>query len=94
MRTTEKTILNPSGIHARPAAVFVRTAAGFKSKINIENLDRDSALADAKSMISVMVVGVKTGHRIRISADGPDEDAAIEALAAAIDGGLGETLPD
>ena len=44
-------------------------------------------------MISVMVVGVKTGHRIRISADGPDEDAAIEALEAAIDGGLGETLP-
>jgi phosphotransferase system HPr (HPr) family protein len=93
MRSTERTVLNPSGIHARPGATFVRTAARFGSKITLENLDRESPVIDAKSILSVMGSGVKQGHRIRITADGPDEDDAIAALEAAIDGGLGESLP-
>ena len=48
---------------------------------------------DAKSIIAVMSSGVSTGHRVRVTADGPDEDAAIEALEAFIAAGLGETLP-
>lgn len=93
MRTTEKTVLNPSGIHLRPAALFVKAAAGFASKITLENLSLGKAPVDAKSMIGVMTAGSRQGHQVRITADGPDEDAAIEALEAAIDGGLGETLP-
>ena len=65
MRTLETTILNPSGIHARPGALFVRTAAGFGSKITLENLDRESPAVDAKSILSVMQAAVGRGHRVR-----------------------------
>ena len=71
MRTTEQTIRNPSGLHARPAAMFVRAAAGFGSKVTLENLDRDGATPiDAKSIIAVMSSGVSKGHRVRLTADG------------------------
>lgn len=90
MRTIERTVTNPSGLHARPAAMFVRQAAAFASRITLENLDRSSAPVDAKSILMVLGSGVSNGTRIRISADGPDEDAAIEALAAFADAGMGE----
>lgn len=93
MRTIDQTIRNPSGLHARPAAMFVRTAAGFASRITLENLDRGTAPVDAKSIIAVMSSGVATGHRVRVTAEGADEDTAIEALDAFIAAGLGETLP-
>jgi phosphotransferase system HPr (HPr) family protein len=93
MRTTERTVLNPSGIHLRPAAVFVKTAAGFASKVTLENVELGKAPVDAKSMISVMTAGARQGHRVRIAAEGPDEEAAIEALEALIDAGIGETIP-
>ena len=93
MRTIDQTIRNPSGLHARPAAMFVRTAAGFTSRITLENLDRGTAPVDAKSIIAVMSSGVATGHKVRVTAEGADEDAAIEALDAFIASGLGETLP-
>ena len=93
MRTIDQTIRNPSGLHARPAAMFVKTAAGFASRITLENLDRGTAPVDAKSIIAVMSSGVATGHRVRVTAEGADEDAAIETLDAFIASGLGETLP-
>ena len=62
--------------------MFVRTAAGFGSKITLENLDRDAATPiDAKSIIAVMSSGVSKGHRVAGDGRGPDEDAAIDALA-------------
>ena len=92
MRTIDQTVRNPSGLHARPAAMFVKTAAGFASRITLENLDRGTAAVDAKSIIAVMSSGVSTGHTVRVTADGPDEDRAIETLDAFIAAGLGETL--
>jgi len=92
MRTTERTVLNPSGLHARPAAMFVRTAAGFRSKVTLENLERGTAAVDAKSILMVMGAGVSKGHRIRVTADGADEDDAITTIEAFIDGGMGETI--
>jgi phosphotransferase system HPr (HPr) family protein len=94
MRTTEQTIRNPSGLHARPAAMFVRTAAGFGSRITLENLDRGTAPIDAKSIIAVMSSGVSKGHRVRVTADGADEEAAIETLEAFIASGMGETIAE
>lgn len=93
MRTTEQTVLNPSGLHARPAAMFVRTAAGFASKVTLENLDRSLGPIDAKSILGVLSSGVSKGHRIRVTAEGADADAAIETLEAFIAGGMGETIP-
>ena len=92
MRSTERTVLNPSGLHARPAAMFVRTAAGFTSKVTLENLERGTAAVDAKSILMVMGAGVSKGHRIRVTADGADEDDAITTIEAFIDGGMGETI--
>jgi len=95
MRSTEQTVHNPSGLHARPAAMFVKTAAGFGAKITLQNLDREGAAPiDAKSIIAVMSSGVSKGHRVRVTADGPDEDAAIDTLEQFIASGMGEAIAE
>jgi phosphocarrier protein HPr len=93
MRTTEKTVLNASGIHARPAATFVKLASTFKSAITIANLTRGGDAKNAKSMLAMMGSGIEKDHLVRVAAEGEDEDAAIAAIEAAIDSGLGEPLP-
>ena len=94
MQTIEVTVRNASGLHARPAALFVQTAAKFASKITVENVDRGSKPADAKSILLVLTAGVRRGHRVRLSADGPDEADAISALEAAVRSGLGEPIEE
>jgi phosphotransferase system HPr (HPr) family protein len=85
------TITNAAGLHARPAALFVRTAAGFESSIRVRNLSRDAAReADAKSILSMMTLGIEQGHIISISAEGPDEAAAIDALRTLAEGNIDE----
>lgn len=92
MKTAQLTVRNPSGLHARPAALFAETAAGFTALITVENLDRGSRPVDAKSILFVLTTGVQQGHRIQLIADGPDEDAALEALRSVVDSGLGEAI--
>ena len=92
MRTIELAVVNKSGLHARPANLMVEAAAGFAARITVENLDRGSRAVDAKSILMVLTAGVQRGHRIRLAADGPDENQAIEALTALIAGGLGEGI--
>lgn len=91
MRSVELVVRNPSGLHARPAALFVRTAGQFRSRITVENLTSQKT-ADAKSLLLVLTTGVQRGHRIRIAADGPDEAEAIAALSGLVASGLGEAL--
>lgn len=75
------TIDHPAGLHLRPAALFVKTAARFESHITIANLDRvGRPESDAKSMFGVMQQAVSQGHRVRLRADGTDAEAALEAL--------------
>lgn len=90
MRSIEVVIPNPSGLHARPATLFTQQAARFQAKVSIENLDRGKGPVDAKSLLMLLTAGVSRDHRIRITADGADEDAAIDALVELIDSGLGE----
>ena len=90
MATTEVQVTNPSGLHARPAARFVEAAAGFASRITVENLDRGSRPVDAKSLLMLLTAGVVRGHRVRITAEGPDADAAVETLHDLVASGLGE----
>ncbi len=92
MRAEEVEVRNPSGIHARPAALFVKTAARFVSTISLENVTKGKAPANAKSIMAVMGSGAARGHIVRLTADGPDEDQAITVLHDLITGGLGETL--
>jgi phosphotransferase system HPr (HPr) family protein len=84
---------NPSGLHARPAAVFVKAAMGFKSDVRITNLTRDAGkTATAKSMLGVLGLGVSKGHEIRITAEGEDADEAVRTLRDLVDSGLGEAI--
>ena len=72
---------HPSGLHLRPAALFVKTAARFESRITISNLDRvGRPETDAKSMFGLMQQGVSEGHRVRLRAEGPDAEIALQTL--------------
>ncbi len=80
-------IVNKLGIHARPAAEIVKSAARFKSSITII---RDDMEVNGKSIMGVMMLAAECGATILIRADGPDEDGAVEGLAAVIANGFGE----
>lgn len=90
MRSIELVIANPSGLHARPAALFVQEAARFPCSITVANLDRAGKAVDAKSILMLMTIGISHGHRIRIIADGQLENEALAALEALVTSGLGE----
>ena len=90
LKSVEIEIRNESGLHARPAAVVVRAAAGFRSRIGLENATLAGPTADAKSLVGVLAAGVERGHRVRIWAEGDDEAEAIEVLSELLRGGLGE----
>jgi phosphocarrier protein len=87
MAEREVVIVNKLGIHARPAAEIVKTASRFKSNITII---RDDLEVNAKSIMGVMMLAAEQGARITLRADGPDADAAIDALAALIAAKFGE----
>ena len=89
MKEVIKTVINPNGIHARPASIFVQECKKFQSKVTVENIAAGKS-TDAKSILGVMSLGMTKGTEIKITAEGPDEDAAIEAIAALIDSGCGE----
>lgn len=94
MRSIDLLVRNPSGLHARPASLFAEAAARFGAHITVQNLDRGGPAVDAKSILFVLTTGVQAGHRIRLTAAGPDEAAAIETLRSLVQEGLGETIPD
>jgi phosphotransferase system HPr (HPr) family protein len=95
MAQAEIEVRNPSGLHARPAAEFVRAASGFAADVRLTNLTRDeSRSASAKRVLGVMGLGVGRGHRVRLEADGADADDAIATLVELVAGGLGEEIPD
>jgi phosphotransferase system HPr (HPr) family protein len=89
-RSAELVIHNQSGLHARPAATFVRAAAGFRSSISVRNTSRNGTVVDAKSILGVLGLGVSPGHHIVLTVDGDDEDAAIAALTELVASGIGE----
>jgi phosphotransferase system HPr (HPr) family protein len=86
-------VRNPSGLHARPAALFVKTANGFASQIRIVNVTRDATReVSARSMLAVLGLGVSRGHQVRITAEGHDAEEAIRTLSGLIESGLGEQI--
>ncbi len=92
MPSIELPVPNPSGLHARPATLFVEAAGRFASRITVENLDRGPRVVDAKSILMLLTIGVVRGHRIRVTAEGPDADAALESLRELVESGLGEEI--
>jgi len=85
-------IRNPSGLHARPAALFVQQAAAAKCRVRLANLARPGSEADGKSILAVLSLGVTKGSPIRLTVDGEDEATTILELSALIANGLGEPV--
>jgi phosphocarrier protein HPr len=83
-------VVNPTGLHARPASDFVACAKKFSSRIRIRRLGEEKG-ADAKSIVALLCLGLKKGTEVEIAASGDDEKAAVEALTALLAGGFGET---
>lgn len=80
-------VVNPSGLHLRPAGVLSQTSMKFKSDIIIEFGEKRIV---AKSVLNVMAAGIKNGTEITLICDGPDEEEALKAVSSAIENGLGE----
>jgi phosphocarrier protein len=93
MYAKKTTIINKSGLHARPGSLFVREAKKFNSEITIAKLDgEDKPLktCPAKSIALVMAMMLGKGTRVEISAEGEDEQFAVDTLVALVDAGLND----
>ena len=78
MKEFKYVITDPEGIHARPAGELVKKAKEFESAITIT---KDGKSADAKRIFALMGLAAKQGQEVVVSAEGADEDAAIEAMS-------------
>jgi phosphotransferase system HPr (HPr) family protein len=72
-------VIDPSGLHARPAARFVQAASRYASRIVLR---QDGREADAKSLIALLGLTIRPQSEITLTADGPDAEAALAALQA------------
>lgn len=87
MKQWTTVVQNPTGLHARPAKLFVNAAKQFTSDIRVQH---GAKTANAKSMISMLTLGAERGAEITITVNGADEETALTALQELIAGGLGE----
>ena len=90
MPSTEITVNHSVGLHARPAAEFVKTASSYPCEIQVCNMTAEGQLVNAKSIISVLTLGVNHGHRIQIDAEGERADEALAALIELVERNFGE----
>ncbi|MDO9541741.1 MAG: HPr family phosphocarrier protein [Kiritimatiellia bacterium] len=75
--TREMAILNQYGIHARPAAMFVKTASKYEADVTVE---RDNVRVSGKSIMGLMTMEASCGSKIRITAEGIDANQAVDEL--------------
>lgn len=87
MYVKEVVLQNQVGLHARPATFFIQKANEFKSLILIE---KDERRVNAKSLLGVLSLGIEGGTKIKILADGPDEEAAVAGLIELVDSGFAD----
>jgi len=89
MVTVERTvpIVNPLGLHARPAAEFVKLAARFRAEVEVE---KDGMMVNGKSIMGVMTLAAECGSSIRIRTAGDDAEAALAALVDLVARGFDE----
>jgi phosphocarrier protein len=81
------TVAHKLGLHARAAARFVHIASRFQSHVNVS---RGSQTMDGKSIMGILLLAASTGTALLLSADGEDEQAALDALCGFIETGFGE----
>ena len=87
MISEEVCVKNPTGLHARPANVFVKTAARLPCKVNLQ---KGARTFNGKSIVSVLSACVKCGTQITIVCDGEQEEDALRTIVDAVESGLGE----
>ena len=88
--SAEFVVRNEHGLHARPGTMLVNTIKQFNSDITVTNLDGTGKPANGRSLMKVVALGVKKGHRLRFTAQGTDAEQALKAIGDAIAAGLGE----
>lgn len=89
MRELTLVVADPAGLHARPAARFVQAASRFESRIVIRHAGHE---ADAKSLIALLGLAIRPSSEIVLAADGPDAEAAIDALTTELAPYLGTPI--
>jgi phosphocarrier protein HPr len=82
-------VVNQLGMHARAAAKFVHLATRYESRVRVARQEREM---DGKSIMGLLLLAAARGTTIRISADGADEQAAVDALATLVESGFGEDV--
>lgn len=90
MVSKQTTIINATGLHARPASQFVSEAKKHACAVTIKNVDKGTAPVNAKSIMMILAAGLGTGTTIEIACNGEGEQEALDALVALIDSGFGE----
>jgi phosphotransferase system HPr (HPr) family protein len=80
--SSERTVRLPADLHARPAGLLSRTAAGFEAKVTIASPSKE---VDARSVLMVMALGATEGTEITLRATGPDAEVAVERLAGMLE---------
>lgn len=80
MKQFDYTIKDPLGIHARPAGLLAKAAKGFGD--TVVTVTKGEKTVKAIQLMKLMGLGIKTGETVTIAAEGPEEDAAIEAMRA------------
>ncbi len=83
----ELSIVNRLGLHARAASKFVQTAAGFDADLKVS---KDGREVSGKSIMGIMMLAAARGSRILVRADGPDAEAAVDALEELVRDRFGE----
>lgn len=78
MISREFTISNKLGLHARPAAMFVKTASKYKSKIEVK---KDDMVVDGKSIMGLMMLAAESGSMLQLTVNGDDEQEAMDSIA-------------
>ena len=91
MRESKVLVSNRLGLHARAAAQLVRLAARFKSSVTLFREDQN-VFANAKSILSVLALAASKGTELTITAEGEDEEAALNEIEVLFATGFGESL--
>ena len=88
--SADEVLVNPEGLHARPAAMLVQAVGGYDALVDVTNLTTGSGPVAARSLIGLLSLGAKQGHRIRLDGRGPDAATAVAAVRGLLVDGFGE----
>ena len=87
MTSKKTTIVNPMGMHMRPAQLFIQTITPFNCDVTLLANGKE---INGKSIMNLMAACIKQGAEVEVRCDGPDEEKALKAIIELIDSGLGE----